>query len=134
MKRFEAYEDNSGGIWMFLLDDAGNAFAGFGNFEYNAGSLADAIDDLKKDPDGRRTWGGDLGGDIEMPHRVRANPETGEWEDGGEMTAEELRREFAEERTAELVAWSSDGERVEYCKPEKMGIAARKALNISIDD
>lgn len=129
MTKFECYEDNGGMLHLFILNDDGKAVAGYGNFECGDNAdLADAISDI----DNYRLFGGDYGGDIEMPmHHVTG--ENGEDVIDRELTIDELYREYADDTTSTLIAWSN-GEAVEYCDTSSMGFAARKALGIGKDE
>ena len=126
--KFTAFEDNGGGIALFIIDDDGNAIAGFGNFEYTRGSLAEAIADI----DDYRSFGGDYGHDIEMPMHFTVDDDGFDIPDR-ELTIDELYRCWADEDTNTMIAWS-DGDGVSYCEIDRMGAGARFALDIKEDD
>ncbi len=127
--KFTAFEDNGGGIALFILDDNGNAIAGFGNFEHQRGSLKEAIADIND----YRSFGGDFGGDIEMPMFVMYDNDGCLCLSDREMTIDELYRRWADDETNTMIAWS-DGKDVSYCEVERMGFAARLALDIKEDN
>lgn len=57
----EAYEDNSGRIYLCILDAYGKCIRIFENWEYGpAGILFNALAVLQEDPDAYYTWEGDL--------------------------------------------------------------------------
>ena len=129
MTKFECYEDNGGMLHLFILDNNGKAVAGFGNFECSDDAdLADAIANI----DNYRLFGGDYGGDIEMPmHRIIGDD--GQDIFDRELTINELYREYVDDETSTLIAWS-DGNTVNYCDVSKMGFAARKALGLGLNE
>ena len=63
MDRFEVYENNGGGILLYLFDgeDVKRVFEGWECG--NEGILLDAINQLAEDPDAWKCWDGDL---VEM--------------------------------------------------------------------
>ena len=60
MNRFEVYENNGGGILLYLFDDDGakKVFEGWECGE--KGGLLNAINQLVEDPDAWESWDGDL--------------------------------------------------------------------------
>lgn len=60
MNRFEAYENSSGGILLYLFDDEDvkKVFEGWECGE--KGGLLNAINQLAEDPDAWKSWDGDL--------------------------------------------------------------------------
>lgn len=136
MKKFELYEDNGGGLHLFLLNNEGRAIAGYGNWEYGPqGNLKEAIAEI----DEYEQWGGDYGGDIELPQKVVAtntNPNSdhyGEPTEWAETTVDDLYREICGDRTSEQIAWSN-GKDIFYCSRQRMGYAAKKALGLEEED
>ena len=141
--KFEVYENNGGMITLFVLFENGGAVAAYGNWEHLDGSLKEAIEQLKTDPDAWKTWGGDIGGDIEMPMvQEIAGFEGQPWDErpvyrDREMTLSELYDECATggvrfERGDDLIAWSTpDGWEYDY---SKMGAAGCNALGLDEDD
>lgn len=126
--KFTAYEDNGGGIALFIIDDNGDAIAAYGNFEYDRGSLAEAIANIND----YRSFGGNYGGDIEMPMHFETSDEGFSVPDR-ELTIDELYRCWADDETNTMIAWS-DGDGVSYCDVDRMGFAAREALDVKEDD
>lgn len=111
MINFEIYENNGGGLSLFLLGTDSNPIAGFRGWEDSSGSLREAIDGLKSDSDSWREWSGY--GEIE------------------ESDLENCYREADDMDT--LIAWC-EGEAVEYCDVRKMGYAARDTLLIDASE
>lgn len=102
--RFEAYEDNAGNITVFILEhDNKTAIAAYGNWECTTGSLADGISDLAEDPKAYLSWGGNYGGDIEVPERYDRNGKA-----VGAMTVADVHNEIAGDKCTTLFAWTTD--------------------------
>lgn len=103
---FEWYENNGGVITLFVLDEDGNPVFASGNWEYEDGSIRLAISELEKDPDSWKLWGGDFGGDIEMPWRWTVDEDDHDVRE--ELTLQEM---YESERVfSDLIVWStSDG-------------------------
>lgn len=59
--KFEIYEDSGGGLYLCILDNAGNCVRVFENFEYSNGpSLLEALMLLSEDKTCYELWEGDL--------------------------------------------------------------------------
>lgn len=130
MANIRVYEDNGGNINLFVLDNDGAAVAGFANWEYTPGSVREAAQQLRSDPDAWRDWGGEYGVDVDMPQRVTGYDDNGAT--GAEpMTINELFLEI--DASAELIAWTDGGD-MKTADPARMGAAGRKVLAITDND
>jgi len=122
MAKYEIYEDNGGGVYLVIQDDAGKPVKIFENWEYpsSAGVLRDALEQLRADPTAWEMWDGDL---LE-----RLNNEL-IWEGNTRppITVDELYREFDNPGNT-LVAWGDDDGEVVW--PDRMGFAAKCALGV----
>lgn len=66
--KFEIYEDNGGGLYLCILDKAGNCIRVFENFEYQDGpSLQEALVLLSENEASYELWDGDLSERIGYP-------------------------------------------------------------------
>jgi hypothetical protein len=105
---FEVYENNGGGLFLVILDGEGNPTRIFENWEYGEkGNLAEALDQLIKNPGVCDQWDGDLMERLEN------------------STITDIYREISE--GADLVAWSREAG-WEHLPAERMGAAANDAL------
>lgn len=113
--KYEVYEDNGGGITMFVFDADGNPIWGHAGYEYYSERLLRDIEALKKDDDvsgwdGNGSWSG-------------YSFDT--WAELG-TTLDEYYKSTSSDRCIQLVA-DLDG-----IYPDKMGQAAAEAFGIEI--
>lgn len=128
---FEAYEDNGGNIVLFILNNYGRAVAGFGHFEYERGSLKEAIEHIGD----YLQFGNQFGFEIDMPMHYERD------EDGYDVPVRELT--IGELYTSwvngwythhnRCIAWNT-GSGLEFINPKHMGYAALLALDIKEAD
>lgn len=53
-------EDSAGGLYLFILDDNDEITHAYGNFEYDPGSLTNALHELEEDREAYVYWGSDI--------------------------------------------------------------------------
>lgn len=109
---FAIYEDNGGGVVLFIWDDNEDEFHAFTGWEIAPdGALMGALSELREDPAAYRNWE--------------------EWE--GDSNS--LHAEFEEDpMNNQLVGWrDTETNFLEHIAPEKMGFAARRALGVRDD-
>ena len=115
MKKIEAYEDNGGGLHLCILTSDGNCTAIYTGWQHQQtpGAILDAAEQLRADPEAWKQWDGEIHDEANL--------------DLDEYPTTALYDEISNKD--ELVAWLADG-RLEHIPVERMGLAARKALNI----
>ena len=53
-------EDNAGGLFLFIVDGNGEIAHAYGNFEYDPGSLTEALHELEDDSEAYMHWENDM--------------------------------------------------------------------------
>lgn len=114
--RFEVYEDNAGGLTMFVIDETGAPVWGHGGYEYTPENLWADMDAVKvlEDVEELEAWEGNGayygGGDFDA------------WEDTAAGSVQAAYEQVSCDQWTELVA-DSDGMYL-----DRAGLAAREAL------
>ena len=104
MTTIEIYENSGGGVDGLIYEDEKPCKA-FGNLEYNRGSALGYINSVVSGDGMWKSFGGDYGCDIEMPHKFVRN-ERDNYDDVGEMTIDELFESIRE--GSDLIAWTDE--------------------------
>lgn len=76
MLKFEAIEDNAGGLYLVVFDNNGDAIYMHTEYEFNPGQLSEDIEALKRGDNPASDWDGNVESPEELYGEITSNINT----------------------------------------------------------